>query len=412
MELIVFDDLNWRNFLPLTFTRPVGDLRLGILKLRQRLSAYLEFETCGMLLMPELSALYRERHPQRRVNQTENIETLFVNSRLVINDELVERIHQLPSGSSLWQEEDLLAAIYTPKAGEFTYRQLSEEAGLLPREETDQVHLWQNIWEMISRNAEYIERDFQDFFYEKDNFFETEVGITVLNPYNIWLGEGVEIKPGVVIDASAGPVVIDEGTLILPNTVIIGPAYIGKNSILKAGARILAGTSIGPVCKIGGELESSIIQGYSNKQHDGYLGHSYLGEWVNIGAGTSNSDLKNNYHSVRSYYYPGGKIVDTSQQFLGTVCGDHVKIGINTAINTGSVISTGCNLFGGSLINGFIPSLRWGSEQQLDEYDLEKFLATAETVKARRGLQLSAVERSLYQQLPVMEQKLFDDAAL
>ncbi|MBN1948459.1 MAG: hypothetical protein JW784_01825 [Candidatus Cloacimonetes bacterium] len=410
MNLVVFDDNCWRNFLPLTFTRPVGDLRLGILKLRQRLSAYLDFETSGVLVIPELTALYRERHPQWLINQTANSETLFVNSRLIIDDGLVERIHQLPSGNSLWQGADLLAAVFTPQAGEFTYRQLSEKAGLLQREEAEQVQLWQNIWEMISRNAEYIEKDFQDFFYDKDNFFETEIGITVLNPYNIWLGEGVEIKPGVVIDASAGPVVVDEGTLILPNTVIIGPAYIGKNTILKAGARILAGTSIGPVCKIGGELESSIIQGYSNKQHDGYLGHSYLGEWVNIGAGTSNSDLKNNYRSVRSYYYPRGEIVDTGQQFLGTICGDHVKLGINTAINTGSVIGTGCNLFGGSLISGFIPSLHWGSGQQLEAYDVERFLAAVRIVKDRRGLELSVVESSLYQLLPEMEQKLFDAA--
>jgi len=205
--------------------------------------------------------------------------------------------------------------------------------------------------------------------------------------------------PGVIIDATNGPVISDENVKIMANSVIIGPVYIGKNSTIKIGAKIYEGTSIGPVCKIGGEVEGTIFQAYTNKQHGGFLGHSYLGEWVNIGAGTNNSDLKNNYKNVTIYFHTEGKKIDSGSQFIGTFIGDHTKTGINSTINTGSVIGVGCNLFGRELITDFIPSFSWGDASNLSEYVEDKFLETAEIVKKRRKLKLTANEKELYRNI-------------
>ena len=222
------------------------------------------------------------------------------------------------------------------------------------------------------------------------------MGTTILNPYNIWIGKDAKIKPGVIIDASDGPVILDENALIMPNAVLVGPVYLGKNSMIKVGAKIYKGTSIGPVCKVGGEVEETIFQAYSNKQHDGFLGHSYIGEWVNIGAGTTNSDLKNNYRNVEVYFYPSGKKVDSESKFVGTFIGDHTKTGINSTINTGTVVGVGCNLFGRELIKDFIPSFRWGEGSELTEYQEDKFLETVKIVKQRRNLKLTKNEKELY----------------
>jgi UDP-N-acetylglucosamine diphosphorylase/glucosamine-1-phosphate N-acetyltransferase len=241
-----------------------------------------------------------------------------------------------------------------------------------------------------------IELDFREFFYDKENHFETEPGVIVLNPYDVWIGEDVVLGVNAVIDATDGPIVIDECAVIMPNSVIVGPAYIGKNSTIKIGAKIYEGTSIGPVCKIGGEVEDTIIQAYSNKQHDGFLGHAFIGEWVNLGAGTSNSDLKNTYKCVKVYNYTQKEKIDSKTQFMGCIIGDHTKIGINCSINTGTVIGVGCNLYGKELIDGFIPSFSWGEATNIVDYEIEKFCETADTVKKRRKLFFSETERELY----------------
>ena len=185
----------------------------------------------------------------------------------------------------------------------------------------------------------------------------------------------------------------------MANAVIIGPAYIGKNSTVKVGAKIYEGTSIGPVCKVGGEIEESIILGYSNKQHDGSLGHSYLGEWVNLGADTNNSDLKNNYGNVKVFFYPKESQVDSQTQFMGMIVGDHSKTGINTTINTGTVVGVGCNIFGKGLVNKFVQDFSWGEANDFSIYKIDKFVETAERVKARRKLLLSSNEKELYNKI-------------
>ncbi len=407
MIYVIFDDRFHENFYPLTLTRSTGDLRVGILKLRQRISAYLEAENLPLIISARLTELYRERHPEWQINKLPAGEITFINSRLRINDSRLEQIRNLPANSSLLEDDTVMAARCKTEEQEISSENIETLFTGLSRQtfpsavddEKAGSISWKFIWELIASNSEYIGKDFEDFFYDKNNYYETEPGVTILNPYNVWLGEGTELKPGVVMDASEGPIVVDENAKILPNSTITGPAYIGKSTLLKAGSKIYAGTSIGPLCKIGGEIEDTIFQGYSNKQHDGFLGHSYLGEWVNLGAGTNNSDLKNNYQQIKVYLYPQQKKIDTGSQFMGTVIGDHTKTGINCAINTGTVIGIGCNLYGQELFSDFIPSFSWGNSENLVQYRIDRFLQTVSTVKERRGLHLTGIERELYSSL-------------
>jgi len=169
----------------------------------------------------------------------------------------------------------------------------------------------------------------------------------------------------------------------MPNAVIQGPCYVGEKSKIKIGAKIYPGTSIGEFCKVGGEVEESIIHSYSNKQHDGFLGHAYLGQWVNIGAGANNSDLKNNYSKVNVYV--NGELIDSDSLFVGLTMGDHSKTGINTMFNTGTVVGVMCNIFGADLFSKFVPSFSWGSVRKMTENKLDKALQTARLVMGRRG---------------------------
>jgi len=403
MKIILFDDVNYRHFYPITYTRSTSDLRVGILKLRQRLNLYLDNTDNYIVIADYLEDIYRERHPDWYINQLPEDEILLVNTRTKINEELTKRILNLPLDHYLTSDGSLVAARLEVDEQALAADQVESLLIGMREEKLDEDVLWNWLWNLISENGKYINKDFEMVFNDKDNSFETEMGVTILNPYNVWIGENVTIKPGVVIDGSEGPVVLDEGCLLMPNCVITGPVYIGKKSVIKAGATIYENTSIGPVCKIGGEVEGCIIQGYVNKQHTGFLGHSYLGEWINLGAGTSNSDLKNNYKPIKVHSIHHEEKIETGMRFLGCLIGDHCKIGINSTINSGSVIGFGCNIYGETMVKDFIPNLRWGESGKLYGYQKDKFIETVSLVKQRRGLSLSESEKELYMKLEHME---------
>ena len=399
MNFVIFDDEKRNNFFPITLTRSTGDLRVGILKLRQRISTYFELTETNIIVSSDLEAIYKERHNDWKVNELQKEEAIFINSRVKIDTNAKKTILNLQKNECLVKDETILAARCTSNKKKITSENLNSLFSDLKRIENSEINYWEFLWELIAENADYIKRDYNDVFYDKDNYFETELGTTVINPYNVWIGDGTVMKPGVVIDATEGPVIIDENVTIMSNAVIIGPVYIGKGSIIKVGAKIYEGTSIGPVCKIGGEVEETIFQGYTNKQHDGFLGHSYLGEWINLGADTNNSDLKNNYKTVSIYFYPQKKKIDSKNHFLGAIIGDHSKTGINSTINTGTVIGIGCSLFGADLLKNHIPSFNIGTGSKIVEYLLEDFIETAVLVKKRRGLKFSDSEKELYSKI-------------
>lgn len=401
--MIVFDDRT-ASFYPLTLTRSIGDLRCGILKLRQRLQALIDDGEDSVWIEERLASLYQERHPDWSINQPASEGDLLVNSRLIPSPENIALVKALQPGEAITSDHALAAARLSSPLP-YQGSSLAEgrempgwrqgDARVADRERL----LFRHLADLVHASPNLIRQDYDNFFYDKDNSFETEPGVTVLDPYSIWLGEDVVLKPGVVLDASDGPIVIDEGAVVMPNAVIVGPCYIGKKSVIKIGAKIYPGTSIGPVCKVGGEVEGSIFQAYSNKQHDGFLGHSYVGEWVNIGADTNNSDLKNTYANVEFHSYEAGEKIDSGSMFMGCVIGDHSKLGINCSINTGTVIGVGANLWGSPLIDGFVHDLSWGMANELRPYRIAAFLWTAAQVKLRRKLTLGPAETALFQEL-------------
>jgi UDP-N-acetylglucosamine diphosphorylase/glucosamine-1-phosphate N-acetyltransferase len=252
-------------------------------------------------------------------------------------------------------------------------------------------------WELVQRNTEHIEKDctvLADLGRIEGRVYE---GAHLLDRSNIYIAPEAKVKPGVVLDAEGGPIFIDRGAKIFPNATIEGPAYIGKKSQIKIGAKIYEGTTIGEVCKVGGEVEGSIIHSYSNKQHDGFLGHAYLGMWVNLGADTNNSDLKNNYGNVRVTI--DGEEIDTGSMFVGLTMGDHSKAGINTMFNTGTVVGAVCNVFGAGFPPKEIPSFTWGGGEGLTVYDPKRAIEVCRRVMARRDIPLTEVNAQLLQRL-------------
>ncbi|OPX32048.1 hypothetical protein B1H10_08075 [candidate division KSB1 bacterium 4484_188] len=216
----------------------------------------------------------------------------------------------------------------------------------------------------------------------------------MLGKENVHIAAGARVMPGVVLNAESGPIYIDQGAVVMPNAVLEGPLYLGKKSRIKIGAKIYQDTTIGPVCKVGGEVEGSIIHSYSNKQHDGFLGHSYLAEWVNIGADTNNSDLKNTYGEITVFL--NGSPVKTGKRFVGLIMGDHSKTGINTMLNTGTIVGVNCNVYGAGFPPKFIPSFSMGGSSGFREYNFEKALEVAEIVMSRRQVKFSEKHKNMF----------------
>ena len=219
----------------------------------------------------------------------------------------------------------------------------------------------------------------------------------IVEPELVAIGSKAVIRAGAVIDASDGPVMVAAGAIVMPNATVVGPVAIGAGAVIKAGAVILSGTSVGRVCKVGGEVDETIFADYSNKQHDGFLGHAYVGSWVNIGAATNNSNLKNTYGAVRMWN--AGRVRDTGRQFMGVVLGDHSKTGINVVFNTGTVVGFNCNLYASEMPDAFVPSFSWGHGRDIVPYDLEKAIQTAIVVMQRRGVTFTDAHHRLFERL-------------
>jgi UDP-N-acetylglucosamine diphosphorylase/glucosamine-1-phosphate N-acetyltransferase len=253
-------------------------------------------------------------------------------------------------------------------------------------------------WQLIGFNPKVITDDFNKLpFRGESEESVTYPGVHVIGEDNVVIGEGAVVKSGAVLDATEGPIAIGDRTVVMSNACIVGPASIGADCIVRSGAKILQGTSTGRVCKIGGEVEGTIISSYSNKQHDGFIGHSYLGEWVNIGAASNNSDLKNNYSKVRMWC--AGRVRDTGRQFMGLIMGDHTKTGINTLFNTGTVVGFNCNIFSSELPARFVPSFSWGHGTEVTTYDLNKAMQTAEVVLERRKAKFTQAHRKIFERI-------------
>jgi UDP-N-acetylglucosamine diphosphorylase / glucose-1-phosphate thymidylyltransferase / UDP-N-acetylgalactosamine diphosphorylase / glucosamine-1-phosphate N-acetyltransferase / galactosamine-1-phosphate N-acetyltransferase len=396
MNLIIFEDSRAENFYPISVSHPVFNLLIGCTNAIGRSKAFFTPDKIILSCREYLADNTRDRYGYT-VNDFNGIkgETLLLNAAAKPDIELFKKLKDLPDNSALYGTNGLIGArLDSSVAGKLDLPKISEDRSLLPSDieiiDYD-IALFEYLWDMVNYNSQAIANDIE-FIPLIQDWIQLPGMLKYGN--NVYIHPQAKISPGVFIDDDNGPVVIDEGAVVESRTLIQGPAYIGKNSVLMAGM-VREGCSIGPVCKVGGELEESIIMGYSNKCHEGFIGHSYLGEWVNLGALTTNSDLKNNYGEITVRL--NGKDIKTGSIKVGSLIGDHTKTGIGTLLNTGVVIGFCNNLYGGELFaDKEIGHFRWGTPGNLVEYRVDKAVEVAKAVMRRRKLDFGTSTEVLF----------------
>ncbi len=401
MKLCIFEDDEYFKFEPLVFCRPVFDLKVGAFTLREKIANELGFDSYSLLCRDYLKDSLINQNSNILVNNFIEDDYLFINGRVFPNQELKNLLNNLPQKNvsikngdtfvSALISKDLIKKFFIEKSPEFN----KDFFLSLPSQEIKNEH-FSYAWDLIYKAEKFIEEDFNQL---KDNYREFQPdnqkqNFFVINPDDILISDSAKIGVGVVIDASNGAVIIDDNASIMHNAVIYGPAYIGRNSLVKSNSSIYGGTSVGNFCKVAGEISNSILMDYSNKQHDGFLGHSFLGSWVNLGAGSITSNLKNNYSKIQVHLAFGS--VKTDLQFLGLLAGDHSKSAIGTRFNTSTIVGFSCNIFGSDFTEKFIPSFAWGSIDSKDVYELDKAVKVAKIVYARRNKEFTQTDYNLF----------------
>ena len=404
MHICIFEDQGYSNFLPLVHFRPVFELRSGVFSLRQRIAALAPRSRTSLFVRASLSDLYTEENNGVNINSYPDEDCWFVNGRILAAEALAKLLRQRLTESRIFLRDNTLIAAYLRAADMPRFKQAfpsglisAEPFAGFPSEQMD-CSIASYPWDLIHASADSIRQDFgrlKNTSYKRIS--GNPAGVHILKKHNVIAGRKCVLKPGVVLDATDGPIVLGNNVTIMANSVVQGPAYIGDNAVIKTGAKIYHGASIGPSCKVGGEVEASILQSYSNKQHDGFLGHSYLSSWINIGAGTNNSDLKNTYGTIKVTI--GGTLIDTKSQFVGVVMGDHSKAGIATMLNSGTVVGVSCNIYGAGFQPKVVPSFSWGEPASQTTYDLESSLATARKMMARREVLMSLAYENVFRNI-------------
>ena len=396
MNIVLFEDEKYRDLLPLVYFRPVWELRCGIQTLAEKIFHLFSNHKINFLSRKYLQDYYLSE--DKIFAQDKNEEYLFINGRVLLKQTDKKLLLDLDAEMAIVSSGDLVAFKITGnKFNDLIDHDLPDSQKILGKFKSVEagIDLINYPWDLIDRNGAEIARDFKKLGGNSTSEGKIYPGAHLLNPESIYVGKNAQVLPGVVLNAESGPIWIDENVKIMPNAVIEGPVAIGKSSLVKIGAKIYENTSVGPVCKVGGEVEETIIQEYSNKQHDGFLGHSYLGAWINIGADTNNSDLKNNYGEISVYL--NDRNVETGKRFLGLIMGDHSKTAINTMFNTGTVVGVSSNIFGAGFPPKFIPSFSWGGSDGMREYNFDKAIEVAEIVMNRRKVPFTSKTKQLFQ---------------
>ncbi len=374
MNNILFDSAERDNLLPLTFTRPVAELRVGIMTIREKWETHLQSKT---------STLTRD-YLQVKWPIELTTENRFINAAILPTAELVSRILTLQPQQVL-KHKDLIVA-YVNDSAELTADFTEIELDTAP----DYIAYPQDIF---SKTAQEIRVDYQLITKGRQSAKIPDAVYTVNSDY-IFIEEGAKVQFS-SLNAENGPIYIGKNAEIMEGSHIRGPFALGEHAIVKMGARIYGGTSIGPHCKVAGEISNSVLLGYANKGHDGYLGNAVIGEWCNLGADTNNSNLKNNYAEVKLWHYPTERFRLTGLQHCGLVMGDHSKCAINTMFNTGTVIGVSANIFGAGFPRNFIPSFSWGGSQKMITYKPSKVLEVAKEVMSHRQVKLTEADKSI-----------------
>ena len=384
MIVTIFEDQEKKSMSPLNQARASFEFRCGAFTNLERIQNSLNIDDeIQLLVRDELTDVIKERYPHISINPDSLSPGICLNGQAIWTK---DSIQQITSGRTFTQKGRTLAMHnqeVIPITEVFRYMAKASEVSM----EMD-IPFMHHIWDSIFMQAKLIKTDAQYFMdYQSGKIHPS---VVLENGDNIYIGENSEILPGVILDASSGPIIIADHVYVDIGALIQGPVYIGPYCTINPGAKLRKNISLGPMCKVGGEVEDVIFQGYGNKQHDGYLGHSYLGEWVNLGANTNNSDLKNNYGSIRIQIE--GDEIETGRQFLGSIISDYVRTGISTMLNTGTVIGFGANIYGAGFQPKYVPPFQWGTNNKTE---LDKFFKTIEIMKKRRGKTLGPPEKAL-----------------
>jgi UDP-N-acetylglucosamine diphosphorylase/glucosamine-1-phosphate N-acetyltransferase len=387
MNYIAFDDIVRPRLLPFTHTRPVADIRCGILTMRER------WELCLGQATTTLTQDYMsEVYPQQA--GTDNI---YVNGAVFANEAIANAIARLEQEQVLVKGELVIAARLAGNT--MTAGELSAHLRSLPARHLDgEAYSLQHVWDIFSLNGRALQDDFRLITQGRESA-AIPPGVTVTGKEQLFIEDGAHIYAGCIINAAAGPVYIGRNTEVLEGTLMRGPIAICEHAVVKMGAKIYGATTIGPGCKVGGEINNAVFFANSNKAHDGYLGNAVIGEWCNLGADTNCSNLKNNYAGVKIWDEAAHKSVATGLTFCGLMMGDHSKCGINTMFNTGTIVGVSCNIFGGGFPEKFVRSFSWGGSDGITRYDFNRAMETAARMMERRGKKLGAAETAMYRYL-------------
>lgn len=377
MNIILFDDESRNHLLPFTFTRPVADIRIGILTIREKWEFYFK----------QSSSSYTQDYLSEKFPLIILSENIFINGSILPNLDLVNEIKSLQLNQAILYGNIVVAAC------------LSSVESLTDRAFTDvvkcvsDIEKLNNTWDIFSKNDKAIRDDFALITKgrKSENLSATN---KTININDIFIEEGAVVECA-VLNASTGPIYIGKDAEVMEGSLIRGPFALCEHAATKLGTKVYGATTVGPYSKIGGEVSNSVIFGYSNKGHDGFLGNSVLGEWCNLGADTNNSNLKNNYSNVDVWSYVDNKYISSNLQFCGLMMGDHSKCGINTMFNTGTVVGVNANIFGSGFPPKFIPSYSWGGADGFVTYTIDKAFEVANKVLARRDKIFNEQEKAI-----------------
>ena len=371
MNYILFDGPVRNALLPFTFTRPVADIRIGILTIREKWEKYLGYTTTTIT----------EEYLSEKYPMVEMEENILINASYLPNEVLVEMIKSLEKNQAIFKGDEVVA-FYTNDTQEEvdfdTYEIIDYNEEGLRIEYT---------WDIFAKNDAAIREDFE-LLTEGRTSQPIPKSVNVINPENIFIEKGAKLE-FVTLNASTGPIYIGYNSEIMEGSVIRGPFALCEEAQVKLATKVYGATTVGPHSRIGGEVNNSVLFGYSNKGHDGFLGNSVLGEWCNIGADSNNSNLKNNYEEVRLWSYETEGFAKTGLQFCGLMMGDHSKCGINTMFNTGTVVGVSTNIFGSGFPRNFVPSFSWGGASGFTTYLTKKAFETARIVMSRRQVEFT-----------------------
>lgn len=387
MNLIFFEDKTRENFLPFTFTRPLCDIRIGILTIREKWEKWfgvINSSTVAKDYLVEKYTLHAEQF------------NFVINGALIPDAKLVENIKGLKDDEALYKDEILLAAnIPHVKLDDFVAGLYHPSAKRNYEHDLFRVN---HLWDIFLLNGKAIEYDFELVTKGRKSKALSATNKVIGDPSKIFLEEGAKAEC-VIFNTDSGSVYIGVDSEVMEGSVIRGGFALCEHSQLKLATKIYGPTTIGPHSKMGGEVNNSVVFGYTNKAHDGFIGNSVLGEWCNLGADTNNSNLKNNYGEVKLWSYTENRMVGTGLQFCGLMMGDHSKCGINTMFNTGTVVGVSSNIFGAGFPPTHIPSFSWGGADGFEPYQFDKAMEVAARVYERRGLNLKESDKDILQKV-------------